>query len=305
MGKSLKESNNIPKKYQHMVKDFYKGADGYWVIELNDGYTDGCGYNYIWQKTKKDAIDTLSTIYNELQNDKGKLEEVSRNELKAKAKMQTISRYKRSDEYMGFEIVDIDTTSLLTTGALRVTCKVGKYWDTVEMENVLWWIQLEANKSRDNQVNNHVVRDAILNAIDGMDIKVDCNCGDFIYRFAYGATQGGYKYGKPENRPAKITNPNNYGSMCKHLIAMLRDKKWLQKVAAPVMDWIVKRIEEVNRWLKVKPGEELTLPDELARRLGKQGAYTKLFNKTVDKPEEETEEQDIESNKEEQLDDNQ
>ncbi len=296
----MEEKQNIPgipKKYQFLVKDFYKGADGYWVIDLQDGYTDGCGNNYIWEKNKADALNMLKTIYSdstELEKSTEKLEEVSRNELKAKAKMQTKSRYKRSDEYMGFTIVDIDTTSLLTTGALRVTCRVGKYWDTVEMENVLWWIQLKAENNRDRQVNNHVIRDAILDAIDGMDIKVDCNCGDFVYRFAYGATQGGYKYGKPETRPAKITNPNNYGSMCKHLIAMLRDKKWLQQVAAPVMDWFEKRVDEVNRWLKVKDGEELTLPNEVARKLGKQGAYAKIF-KNSDNDNTEEEQNDNES----------
>ena len=219
-----------------------------------------------------------------------KLEEVSRNELLAKTKMQTKTRYDKADSYRGFTIVDVNTDTLLTRDTLEVTCKVGKYWDTVELEDVLYWIQYEAEKNKDNQVNVKTIATAILEAIDAMEIKVDCTCGDFVYRFAYAATQGKYKYGKPENRPAKITNPNNYGALCKHLVAMLSNKKWMQQVATPVMDWFEKRIDEVNRFLRTKPGTHLTLPNELARRNAKAGAYAKMFDKINNEEEKETQE---------------
>lgn len=230
-------------------------------------YTNGEKYGYV--SSVSHLIEQLVKKY--------KLEEVSRNELLAKTKMQTVSRYKRADGYKGFYLGDVDTDHLLTTDTLPVTCRVGDYWDTVELQNVLYWIQYTSEKNENNQVNNHSVRDAILQAVDAMDIKVNCECGDFIYRFAYQASKGGYKYGKPETRPAKITNPNDYGALCKHLTAMLSNKKWMQQVAAPVMDWIEKRIVEVNRFLKVKPGEELTLPNELARKNAKKGFYSKVF----------------------------
>lgn len=210
---------------------------------------------------------------------KDKLEEVSRNDMLAKAKSQTITRYNKAPGYKGFSIVDIDTTSVFTTNSLRVTCRVGDYWDTVEMENILYWIQVEAEKNPNYQINTKGITAAIMNSIDGMDIKVDCTCPDFKYRFAYMATKFGYKYGKPENREAKITNPNDYGSICKHLISMLSNKKWLQQVTSTVMDFIVKRIDDVNKFLRVKEGEELTLPNELARQNAKKGFYTKLFGK--------------------------
>lgn len=103
------------------------------------------------------------------------------------------------------------------------------------------------------------------------------NVGDWRYRFAYQATVLDYKYGKPENRPANIRNPNNFGSLCKHLISMLSNKKWLQQVTATLMDFIEKNIDKVNAFLKVKPGEELTLPNQLARQNAKAGFYSKLF----------------------------
>lgn len=106
--------------------------------------------------------------------------------------------------------------------------------------------------------------------------------GDFTYRFAYMATQLDYKYGKPENRPADIRNPHNYGSICKHLISVLSNKKWLQQVTGTLMDFIVKNIDKVNDYLKLKDDKELTLPNELARYNAKKGFYTKLFKDKED-----------------------
>ena len=225
------------------------------------------------------TLNESNCLNNEFKN---KLEEVSRNDMLVKAKKQTITRYNKAAGYRGFSIIDIDTTSVLTTNCLRVTCKVGDYWDTVEMQNILYWIQAEAEKNRNYQVNTKGVTAAIMNSIDGMDIKVDCTCPDFKYRFAYLATKLGYKYGKPENRPAKITNPNDYGAICKHLISMLGNKKWLQQVTGTLMDFIVKRIDDVNKFLRVRPGEELTLPNELARQNAKLGFYSKLFKDKED-----------------------
>ena len=231
-----------------------------------------------YEKAKK-SINNLKE--NKIISLKDKLEEVSRNELLAKAKLQTITRYEKSSGYKGFNLVDVDTTSVFTRDVLRVTCRVGNYWDTIELDNILYWVQLEAEKNPTYQINTKGVTAAIMNAADGMDIKVDCTCADFKYRFAYMATKLGYKYGKPENRPANITNPNDYGSMCKHLISMLSNKKWLRQVTSVFMDFLEDRIDDVNRFLRPKEGEELTLPNELARQNAKKGFYSKLF-KDVD-----------------------
>ncbi len=258
-----------PYNYEQLLK----------LIEIGNKYCKG-----------KITLNESNCLNNEFKN---KLEEVSRNDMLAKAKSQTITRYNKAPGYKGFSIVDIDTTSVFTTNSLRVTCRVGDYWDTVEMENILYWIQVEAEKNPNHQINTKGITAAIMNSIDGMDIKVDCTCPDFKYRFAYMATKLGYKYGKPENREAKITNPNDYGSICKHLISMLSNKKWLQQVTSTVMDFIVKRIDDVNKFLRVKEGEELTLPNELARQNAKKGFYTKLFGK-----DDANNEQDEENNEE-------
>ena len=253
------------------------------IISGYDGIITHNGSWYIIYK-KEDKVKIIES--------KSKLEEVSRNELLSRAKSQTITRYNKSAGYKGFHIVDIDTTSVFTTNCLRVTCKVGKYWDTVELQNILFWVQIEAEKNDNRQINTKGVTKALMNSIDGMDIKVDCNCGDFIYRFAYRATKYGYKYGKPETRPAKITNPNDYGSMCKHLISMLRNKRWLQQVTSTFMDFLVDRINDVNKFLRLKDNEVLTLPNELARYNARMATYSKLFKKEEPDDEDQEVEQD-------------
>lgn len=201
----------------------YKNALGTWTIDLKPEYITSYGTHYIERKTKKEclwelenevSLDAPDKEFNSLNESKDILLEVSRNELLARGKSQTITRYNKAPAYRGFNIVDIDTTSILTTNRLRVTCKVGDYWDTIEMQDILFWIQFEAEKNANNQINTKAINNAIMQSIDGMDIKVDCTCPDWIYRFAYRATKYDYKYGKPENRPANITNPGEYGSLC-------------------------------------------------------------------------------------------
>lgn len=52
------------------------------------------------------------------------------------------------------------------------------------------------------------------------------------YRFSYWASKKDYKYGDPETRPANITNPDNKGSICKHITAALvRPSQWLKYVS--------------------------------------------------------------------------
>lgn len=237
---------------------------------------------------------------------KQKLEEASRNELLAKSKAETITRYNKSAGYKGFSLVDIDTTAIKTRNTLVITNRVGNYYDTVELEDILYWVGLEVDEAKDKKMGLEPVRRALLNAMDGMDIKVDCNCGDFMYRFAYMASVLEYKYGKPETRESKITNPDGYGAMCKHLIALLSNKSWVKQVATTLQQWIIDEIDWVRDFLKVEE-EDFKLPDEYARQLGKHGAMKKFWDKQPDieieeEPQENTDEtnedsdSDIENN---------
>lgn len=104
------------------------------------------------------------------------------------------------------------------------------------------------------------------------------------YRFAYWATKYGYKYGKPETRPAKKTNPNDkIGAMCKHLTALLANKKWVVKIASIINDYINEYPDEARRAMGLSEDEMVI--NTYARRLGKMGYYAKLFDR-IDNDEE-------------------
>lgn len=161
-------------------------AENEWVIDFSSTHLTGLNLNNTelfrsinTSPALEDDTEISKQLKQKLHESIQKLEEVSRNELLAKAKRQTITRYEKSAGYKGFSIVDIDTTSVLTTNCLRVTCRVGDYWDTVEMQNILYWVELEAEKNKNNQVNTKGTTAAIMNSIDGMDIKVDCTCRRF------------------------------------------------------------------------------------------------------------------------------
>lgn len=299
----LDKYNKLKEVYDKVMK--IPLTEGYVLKGIQDGKSFDISYNDSEEKLQKFKdemqpkhqdidmfiVEESLNKYNMLI--KQKLEEVSRNELLAKTKGETITRYKKSAQYKGFNLVDIDINNLLRDNTIVLVCRVGDYLDYIQLEDVLYWIQIVAEKSANRQINNKVVTEALMNAIDGMDIKVDCECGDWRFRLKYQATEWGYNYGRPETRPANIRNPNGFGALCKHLTAVLSNKKWLQQVASFLMDWCSKNIEQINNFLKLTDeNKQLTLPNELARQNAKKGFYTKLFkdvdnNETDDVPNEE------------------
>lgn len=118
-------------------------------------------------------------IEDNVKTESKKLEEASRNELLAKSKAETITRYNKSAGYKGFSLVDIDTTAIKTRDSIVITNRVGNYFDSVELDDILYWVGLEVTEARDNKMTQKVVEKALLGAMDGMDIKVDCNCRRF------------------------------------------------------------------------------------------------------------------------------
>lgn len=86
-----------------------------------------------------------------------------------------------------------------------------------------------------------IVAVSLDNALTYNDIRVDCSCPDFKYRFAYVAYINDYNFSTPQTIPALIRNPENNGSACKHVIKVLsRPTLWKQKVVTAVMN-VIKR----------------------------------------------------------------
>lgn len=150
--------------------------DVFVTIITNSGYDGVITNNNHWYVIYKDINKVHILNENKKFGNKNKLEEVSRNELLAKTKGETITRYKKSAQYKGFSLVDIDINNLLRDNTIVLVCRVGDYLDYIQLEDVLYWIQIVAEKSVNRQINNKVVTEALMNAIDGMDIKVDCEC---------------------------------------------------------------------------------------------------------------------------------
>ena len=170
------ESRSENKDYNRIYQKVLKSKTGkirctYNELDLISAiYLDNDNYDY-------DKLNIQNILYESKQiKNKDKLEEVSRNELLAKTKGETITRYKKSAQYKGFSLVDIDINNLLRNNTVVLVCRVGDYLDYIQLEDVLYWIQIVAEKSTNRQINNKVVTEALMNAIDGMDIKVDCEC---------------------------------------------------------------------------------------------------------------------------------
>ena len=66
-----------------------------------------------------------------------------------------------------------------------------------------------------------------------------------------------------------ITYDNLAVHNCKHLTAVLSNKRWLQQVTSTFMNWLEKNIDGVNKYLGLKGDKVLTLPNELARQNAK------------------------------------
>ena len=57
------ERQAVVESVKDKVKDEYVGGDGYYVIELNDGWLTPSGDNFIWAKTKKEAYQILNQCF--------------------------------------------------------------------------------------------------------------------------------------------------------------------------------------------------------------------------------------------------
>jgi len=160
------------------------------------------------------------------------LSEVTRKNMVGKSKKQSPERYAKKANYHPLSYKGIDIQKLLGSDQLVIQVPVGKYECTIAYVGVLKELETVIKSQAVPNVNLQTCIRVLQRSIDNKDIYVDCTCPDFIYRFSYYASKFGYKYGKQETRPPKITNPkDNKGSMCKHLLALLASKRWLVKVA--------------------------------------------------------------------------
>lgn len=170
------------------------------------------------------------------------LSEVNRKDLVLKSLRQSPERVARSQNYSitGKIIVDVD--NLLDKDQLVVTIPVNQYKCTIQFNNVIETIAKVADRQTKGNVNFDTVETALNKALDDeKNLLVNCTCPDFYYRFSYVASENGYyQPSKKQKIPAPIRNPrDDKGSFCKHLIMILKNKKWVRKLAS-VVNYLIK-----------------------------------------------------------------
>ena len=135
----------------------------------------------------------------------------------------------------------IDMNTFWKQDYLKVGVKVAGETDTYDVEieftNVLKNLA-EKVKANKNKLDIKLIYDSLLLSLNSSDVKLDCNCDDYKYRFKAWATKNGYNAGAAETRDAKITNPqDNLGAACKHILCVLNNAKWLNEVASVINNY--------------------------------------------------------------------
>lgn len=183
----------------------------------------------------------------------GHLWEVSRKDLVAKSRVQDKKRFNKRLNYQVSNFRGVDLQKLFEDDYFVFTTPIKDYVCTVAFPGVFSSLKkvVKSTKGDSTKIDLQMVIKALRIAFDATDdVKVNCTCADWVYRFAYWATKNGYKYGNPETRPSDITNPDDaLGATCKHLDLLLSNKRWLTKAASVVNAFIKAYPEKAANYL--------------------------------------------------------
>lgn len=186
------------------------------------------------------------------------LNEATRNDILSRSKEPTpLERFKRRLTINDVSITRIGILEMayLNDENLTIFFEInGKYRVSVQLLKFMLILRSyynanieEINKNggiSKSKVLRKIVEIVLNKSLDSYDIKIDCTCPDFQYRFAYTATMNGYKFGDPQNVPAIIRNPENLGGSCKHIAKVLsRPSLWKAKVVTGILSVLRRRPE--------------------------------------------------------------
>lgn len=121
---------------------------------------------------------------------------------------------------------------------IKIKGETDNYNVTVEFTKVLDRIKKRILENK-NKLSLKIIYDSLVEALNSSDVKVDCSCPDFKFRFKVWATKNNYNTGKEEKREAKITNPHdNLGAACKHILNVLNNAEWIKKISSVINNYI-------------------------------------------------------------------
>lgn len=166
------------------------------------------------------------------------LNEYTRSQLLKRSKTPKFNRFNRRMT-IGSKEISIDKVVIgrVTSSSpnLDIYFKVRNYTCSVRLMNFIPRIRQINRQSKYRNDLRKVINIALMNTLNKNDILINCSCPDFYYRFSYSATVHQYGFNTNQYIPAKVRNPKNEGSGCKHLIRILNAPSlWKNKVITAV-----------------------------------------------------------------------
>lgn len=201
------------------------------------------------------------------------------NAVEAKTASTLVSQGKRSGKYKSkpgdrnsarlaskFEGSSVDWFSqdinmLFKTGrylfSVPVQGETGQYTVTIEVDAFLPMLEkaLQANP-----FNVPTFQKVLTQAFTSNKLKVACTCPDQLYRWQYAATVNDTNAGRPENRPAVVTNPTGEEGYCKHILMVLQNRIFAARIARNLFNYVFD-LWKKNRALFdriIRPGLNIT-----------------------------------------------
>lgn len=186
-----------------------------------------------------------------------RLDEASRGDLLRRSRYQSKARWQKRLNYRISDFRGVDLKELFNNGTFVYNTPIKDYVCTIAFDGALDAIKKAVkNTSSVKQITLNQIAKALVWAYNNEDVRINCTCKDYFYRFRYNSTQGKYQHGQGENRPTKITNPlNNKGSCCKHLDLLLANESWIGKCASVITEFIKAYPDKAAYYLYDNPNE--------------------------------------------------
>lgn len=174
------------------------------------------------------------------------LTEYTRKRLLDRSKKDTPDKFKRrTDSGKNWRLDRVGLLELASTDDLYLYFTVKDYKVAIKIIKYKPVLMQYINGRYKNDLNK-AIKKSLDAALKKNHIQVSCTCSDFKYRYAYMATIKGYGLDTNETRPAKKTNPNNLGGLCKHQIKIL---------SIPSL-WEPRVITAIKGFIKQQPAKE-------------------------------------------------
>lgn len=145
--------------------------------------------------------------------------------------------------YKAKDFRNVDFAKLFSSDTFIWSSRVGDYTVTISFEgafsNLYDQVRGWGGKNRWKRIDLKLLTKCLSQSLDTEDLRVDCTCPDFKYRFAFYLTKADAKYGTPQTTEPKVRNvKNNKGWVCKHVLAVLYGKRWVPAAAKAWLSYI-------------------------------------------------------------------